>query len=158
MSLSYDAAVEIAAPRERVFDAITDLEKVKEWMPNLVAFEKLTPGPLAVGSEWRETRKMMGTKASEVFEVVSLDPPRQIGLRVDGTRGTTGKGEYLFDYRLDPTSEGTRLRLEGQVLMPKASWFARLMSKMMIGVFKKACTKDMLALKSHLESQRRGQI
>lgn len=156
MTLSYMSSVEIDTPPERVFAAITDLDQIRRWMPNLVALEALKPGPVKVGSEWRETRKMMGHQASEVFEVTSLDPPRQIGLRVDGTKGTTGKGVYLFEYRLEPTGGGTRLSLDGHVVMAKAGFLTRLLGKLMIGAFKKACTKVMQARMAFVETDARA--
>jgi uncharacterized protein YndB with AHSA1/START domain len=80
------------APPERVFAAITDIETWQKWMQNLVRVEKLTPGPFAMGSQWREVRKIMGKEGAEVFEVVAIDPPRGMELYVDGAKGSTKKG------------------------------------------------------------------
>ena len=57
MALTLNLRQEIDAPLERVFAVMTDLERANEWMPNFVGIEPLTPGKLAVGSRWRETRK-----------------------------------------------------------------------------------------------------
>lgn len=51
---------------------------------------------MQVGSQWKETRKMYGKQASEHFEVVSIEEPNKIILRCDGTKGTTGKGEFII--------------------------------------------------------------
>ncbi|WP_153727910.1 SRPBCC family protein [Salinibacillus xinjiangensis] len=45
-----------------------------------MAMERLDDGPIKVGSEWKETRKMFGKEASEYFEVKELQEPKKIVL------------------------------------------------------------------------------
>jgi hypothetical protein len=131
---------------------MTDLDSWPRWMQGLVRVEKLTEGPYAVGTRWRETRKMFGSEASEVFEVTGYDPPRRIGLFVDGTQGTTGKGAYRFVYTLEPAAgNATRLRLDGEVDMPGV--VARVLGFALKGMFRKGCERDTRALKAYLEGQ-----
>src|SRR5262245_22426694 len=138
MPLTMSHTMDIAAPPERVFAAISSVDALHAWMPNLVSIEPLTEGNVRVGSQWRETRKLMGHQASEVFEVTALDAPRRLGLRVDGTKGTSGKGEFLFDYTLEPTPAGTLLKMDSVVNMP-GGWFIKLLGKFFCGMMKKAC-------------------
>jgi hypothetical protein len=105
-----------------------------------------------VGTEWRETRRMFGREASEVFAVTACEAPSRLSLLVDGKRGASRKGEYRFEYVLSPEGTGTSVRLNGQIDMP--GWIAGLMTRMFIGMFKKAHDKDMRALKQHIEKQR----
>jgi hypothetical protein len=58
-------------------------------MPSLVRIEPLTEGPMRPGSEWRETRRIFKREATEQFEVTTMEPPRHLGLRVDGTKGAS---------------------------------------------------------------------
>jgi carbon monoxide dehydrogenase subunit G len=152
MPASLTSELHIDASPDRVFAAMTDLDGYQHWMNGFVGVEKLTQGPVGAGTEWRETRRMFGREASEVFEVTAYEAPSRLGLRVDGTRGASRKGEYRFDYRLVPEGSGTRVCLSGAIDMP--GWFAGLMTRMFAGAFKKAIDKDMKALKQHVEKQR----
>ena len=146
---SFELEAFINATPERVFTALTDIDDWKNWMPGLIGLEKLTTGPFETGTAWRESRKMMGHTATEQFEVTAVEPLRTIALRVDGTKGTTGKGEFRFTYILAPEAPGTRLKLSCEIHMP--GWFAQTFPGMMSGVFKKACNKDFEAFKAYLE-------
>jgi uncharacterized protein YndB with AHSA1/START domain len=150
MALQFESKKTIAAPADRVFAAMTQTDEVKQWMPNLVAFEPLTDGPLRAGSQWRETRKMFGKAASEVFEVTSFHPPKHLALRVDGTKGSSKKGEYRFDYQLAPQGANTELTMRGEIRVD--GWFSTLMAKLFAKTFIAACAKDLDAMKRWVES------
>jgi uncharacterized protein YndB with AHSA1/START domain len=149
MAAAFSTAVYIEAPPAVVFEAMTNLDAASQWMPNFVRLEKLTPGPLAPGSEWRETRKMFGKEATEHFRVTRLDRSSRMDLLIDGSKGTSRRGEYAFVLELVPERTGTNLELTGEVRMP-GIW--GLFSRFMAGSFKKACHQDLEALKAHLES------
>ncbi len=147
--MDFSTETRIKATSTQVFEAITDLEGWQNWMPNFVAVEKLTEGDIGIGTEWKETRKMFGKAASEVFEVTAYDPPNRLGLRVDGTRGTTGKGEFLFDYELLSDGGATLMQMTGEVNIP--GFMAKVMGKLFFGAMKKAIDKDHAALKDYVE-------
>lgn len=153
MSIRYEASEVIGASAERVFDALLDLDAALLWMPGAVRMERMSSGPLHEGSEWRETRKVFGREATEQFQLIGLDRPRRLALRVDGTKGTTGRGEYLFTYRLEPVSGGTEVHLDGEIR--GLTGVARRFGKLFVGPYRKACAKDLKALKQYLESEAR---
>ncbi|WP_404452111.1 SRPBCC family protein [Virgibacillus necropolis] len=126
-----------------------DLDSAKNWMQGLVGIERLDEGPLQVGSQWKETRKMFGKEASEHFEVIELEEPEKIVLRCDGTKGTMGKGELVFTYIISSSDDYTDITLSGEV--KGLTGLSKLFGKMMAGTFKKASAKDLDALKSYLE-------
>jgi uncharacterized protein YndB with AHSA1/START domain len=140
----------IDAPPERVYDVATDLDGVGSWMNGLVRIEKLTDGPYAVGTRWREVRQMFGREAAEEFEVKACQRPTGFELYVDGAKGTTGRGEYHFAHRFLAEGSGTKLhlamRIEGMGLM------GRFLGPIMIRSFKKAIRKDLQAMKIHIEA------
>ena len=150
MSVQFEASERIGTSAEQVFDALLDLDAAHRWMPGFVRLERLTSGPLQVGSEWRETRRFLGKEATEQFELIEQDRPHRLALRVDGTKGSTGRGEYLFTYRLGPANDGTEVRLSGDIrgLPGVTSWFGKLL----VGPYRKACVKDLKALKRYLEA------
>jgi carbon monoxide dehydrogenase subunit G len=140
----------IAAPPERVFAAMTDLEGAAAWMHGLVRLERLTDGPIAVGSRWRETRRILGREGSEVFEVTGMEPGRSLDLYVDGTRGSSRRGEYRFRHVVEPSGTGTRLRIDGEI--SGMGLAARVLAPLLRGQFQKAIAKDLAGLKRHLEA------
>src|SRR5882672_3899636 len=87
--MTFSTAVYIEAPPALVFDALSNLEEAKEWMPNFVSIEMLTPGPVGAGTEWLQTRKTFGKHSTEHFRVTRWHPPSRLDIRGDGMRGTT---------------------------------------------------------------------
>ncbi|MCS0652477.1 SRPBCC family protein [Cytobacillus firmus] len=149
MSIHFEVKRSIQASAQNAYKALIDLDSAKDWMNGLVGIERENSGPLIVGSQWKETRKMFGKEASEHFEVVELDEPNKIVLRCDGTKGTTGKGEFIFTYIIVPAGDASEVILLGEIkgLTGFSKWFG----KMMAGAFKKACAKDLDALINYLE-------
>ena len=155
MPAKFSSEFTIKAPPEAVFAVITDVDQWDQFMQGLVNIELLTEGPFGKGTCWRERRQLYGKEATEVFEVISYDPPRELGLFVDGSEGTTGKGEFHFLYTLIPIDENaTSLTLDAQIIMP--GFIANLLTRMMVGMFKKACEKDTAALKTYVEEETQG--
>jgi uncharacterized protein YndB with AHSA1/START domain len=149
MSVTFTTAVYIEAPPAEVYAAITDIDSWKNWMPGLIRIEKLSTGPFGPGTRWRETRKMFGKEATEEFEVTRAQPPKRIDLRVDGSKGTTGRGEFLFTYDFVPDRNGTNVELAGEIRMGNPLFNA--LGRLTRGRFKKASHKDLEAFKAHLE-------
>jgi carbon monoxide dehydrogenase subunit G len=148
--MTFSTAVYIEAPPAMVFDALSNLEEAKEWMPNFVSIEMLTPGPVGAGTEWLETRRMYGKQSTEHFRVTRWQPPSRLDIRVDGMRGTTGRGEYLFTFELMPERGGTNVELAADIRMGGV-W--DVIGRLFLGSFKRASHRDLEALKTHLESR-----
>ena len=138
------------APRDVVFDAATDIASFEKWMPNFISLEMLTTGEFRVGTQWRETRKFFGKSATEVFEVVVLEPGERFDLFVDGEKGSSGKGQYRFCHTFETEGDGTRMTIEGEV--GGMSKVAELFGKVFLGAFKKAVVKDIQALRDYVAS------
>ena len=149
MSATFATSVYVEAPPPVVFAALSDIDHWKDWMPDFVGVEKLTPGPLAPGTEFRETRKMFGRQATEHFRVTRVEAPSRVDLVVDGSKGSSKRGEYVFTYELVPDRSGTNVEMTGDIRMPGIWGF---FSRRLVGTFKKLCHKDLEALKHHLES------
>ncbi|MCM3439459.1 SRPBCC family protein [Metabacillus halosaccharovorans] len=151
MSIRFEVIRTVQVTKQRAYFGLLDLNSAQKWMKGLVKIERMDEGPLKVGSEWRETRKMFGTEATEHFEVVELQEPHKIVLRCDGTKGTTGKGEFLFTYILSTKNNSTEIKLDGKI--NGLTGLAKFFGKIMAGTFKKACAKDMDSLTSYLEKE-----
>ena len=106
----------IARPPAEVMAALTDYDRLGEWMLKVVAFEKLTEGPLRVGSRWKHLRQRFGETAADLNEVVRLEPPHRFDVHIVSTRSRNVRADYLFSFRLEPEGEGTNviLTVEGE--------------------------------------------
>jgi uncharacterized protein YndB with AHSA1/START domain len=139
----------VDAPPERVFPALADPEMVARWMPGFVRFERLTEGPVGAGSRFREVRRMFGREAAEVFEVREFDPPRTLGLFVDGRNGSSKKGEFHFVYRLEGRGGRTEVVLDGEVA--GMGRFLEFLGRLLAGTMRKSCDRDLAAMKAFVE-------
>ena len=149
MSIEFQVTEILPAPPERVFQAMTDIDDFGTWMPGFVRVERVGDVAEGVGTRWRETRKMFGKEATEEFEVTHHHPPSHLAIRVDGSKGTTGRGMFDFDYKLAQRVGGTEVRMTGRIdglLPPVLNWMGRLMT----APIKRACARDLRALAEHL--------
>ncbi len=152
MSIQFKVKQTFQLPRDKVFVALLDLDAAKHWMEGLVRMERLDNGPMKAGSKWKETRKMYGKEATEYFEVLELERPNKIVLYVDGTKGSTGKGQYMYTYILRSTADGTEVSLHGEI--SGLTGLTKIFGKMMKNIFAKACAKELETLKHYLEKSR----
>ena len=105
------ASVEIAAPPERVFRALTDPEELIRWWgsPDTYRTEEWT-ADLRVGGHWRARgHGADGRPFSVQGEFLKIDPPRQLVQ----TWAPDWEGGFVttITYRLEPLTGGTRLTL-----------------------------------------------
>lgn len=151
MPITFCLAEAFPRPPDTVFTALVGIDAWERWLPGLVRIERVTPGPFGRGTRWRETRRVFGRDATEEFEVVEYEPPRRLGLRVDGRRGSSKRGEYLFEYRLAPSATGTELVLNGEIRL--GGWL-EVVGRLFVLPFRKAMEKDLAALATYLSSER----
>ena len=139
----------IAAPPEKVFAVASDFAGAAERIDGILRVEMLTPGPLAVGTRFRETRKMFGKEASEEMTVVELDAPRRYVLLAEshGSR-------YRSELRFEPEGAGTEIVMtfRGEPLTLAAKVMSVLMKPMLESMVK-LCARDLADLKRWIEAQ-----
>jgi len=112
---------DVAAAPQEVWRVLTDLDHAAETLSGVSAVEVLTEGPYAVGTRWRETRKMFGKEATEEMQVTAVEAPARTTVEADsaGVR-------YVTDFALTPTADGTRLAMTFSARQPNPSTVQRL--------------------------------
>lgn len=86
----------VSAPPEAVWEVLTDLDQAVRRLSQLTDLRVLTDGPYAVGTRWRETRRMMGASETQEMVVVDNDPLRRTVLEaVDAS--TTYRSSFLLE-------------------------------------------------------------
>ena len=101
--IRFSNTIEIGRPPEEVFAYLADLEHTPEWNWAITSTRKLTLGPVAVGSRYRQTRSVP-RPAVEMLEVTRLDPDRRIEVV-----GDLASFPAHLTYELSPRPHGTTL-------------------------------------------------
>jgi uncharacterized protein YndB with AHSA1/START domain len=103
-ALSYRTEIMIQRPPEEVFDYCSDLRSELQWNPKVKYVEKLTDGPVRIGTRYRARWSNSGPTA---VEVVQFDRPRRwetnaeargMSIRFQGTVTDAGPGTRYTAY------------------------------------------------------------
>lgn len=140
---------QVAAPPDVVFAVASDLPRAAEHISGIERIEMLSPGPVGVGTRWKETRTMFGRSATEELEVAAFDPPHGYTIASESC-GAAFECRFSFQ----PSDGGTLVTLDLEYR--PVSMFAKLMSPlsgMMIGSAEKAMRQDLADLKQAAESR-----
>jgi len=100
---SFENTVIIRRPVEDVFAFLADFENVPKWNYAIVETRKVSPGPVGVGTTYRQTRSVPRT-SEERFEVTVFEPARRLEVQ-----GRIGPFRAKIGYLLEVTGGGTRL-------------------------------------------------
>lgn len=135
----------IARPPEQLFDLLSDSSRAVELMPSTTRMEKLTSGPVGVGTRFRETRMMNGEPRETDLEVVRYEPPTDYAVR-NVTQGI----ESVYHYRLEPEGQGTRITLEATV---SGSGLRALAAPVVAAILKREDSDHLARLKAVAEGE-----
>jgi len=139
----------IDAPRERVFEAFTDLDRMAERIEGIERVEKLTDGPMRVGTRWKETRVMFKRESTEELEVTGFDPPESYRVECDSCGS-----HFTSVFRFEPEGDATRVTME--MSYRATSLFAKLFRPigfLMAGSIKKCIDQDLDDAKRAIEAE-----
>jgi uncharacterized protein YndB with AHSA1/START domain len=130
--------VEIAAPREVVWEVLTGFEQWPDWNPDVKSMS--LEGPVAPGSEFR-WKAGPGTIVSTLEQV---DPPRYLRWR-----GRTLSIKAVHEWHFEPSNGGTRVETEES--------FSGLLARLFRGPLQKTLDRSTESGLEHLkrESERR---
>ena len=157
-SIAMKVERDVAAPAERVWELITDLDRAAEVVSAIKALERLDDGSeFGVGTRWTETRKMFGRSSTEEMKVTSIDAGRSYTVETDATGA-----HYTSVMAVEPKGEGSiiSMSLEGEAT--NAVWkIAAVFGKLFEGSTRKALLRDLdeiaaEAEKGHLQGKERA--
>lgn len=100
----YEHTVEIDRPREDVFAFITEPANYPRWQPSLVEISPHSPGPLRVGSEATERRRLFGREVETTWTCVEDEPVSRSAIESDEA-AVPFRGTFV----LEPLGGATRL-------------------------------------------------
>ena len=134
----------IARRPEDVFLFAANLDNAPKWINGVVRAEKLTDGPIRVGTRFRETRRFGKSEHSVEIEVLAHEPPR-----IHAAGGKFPGGQAVYRYTFTPERNGTRVEMQAEVRGRGLGW---LMVPLMIAAMKKTDGDHLTALKRNVES------
>jgi uncharacterized protein YndB with AHSA1/START domain len=140
----------IEAPPETVWLYTADLDTWAKTVSAIVKVEKLTDGPVGVGTRFRETRVMFGREASEEMTIVEFAEPHRMAFDAD-SHGCA----YHSVMRFEPHADGhTRAIVEFNASPHTlgARVMSLLMGFMMKGSICKALEGDLADIKQACEA------
>jgi uncharacterized protein YndB with AHSA1/START domain len=103
------ASVELAAPRERVFQALASKEVTNWWVRAGVFDTRDWAGDLCIGGRWRASGIARGQPYEIEGEFLEIDPPRKL-VHTWHLVGTPNAPTTVM-YHLERTDGGTRVTL-----------------------------------------------
>jgi len=105
-----EGEIDIDRPVEEVFDLVADERNEPRYNPRMRRAEKITEGPIGVGTRYRAETVSMGRAAPMVIEVTDYDRPR---LLASMTHLSSMEIRYTLTFEAAP--EGTRMRWSGDL-------------------------------------------
>ena len=125
---------------EHVFARLIDVEAWPELIDAIDAVEKLTPGPVSVGTCVRETRTMFGRTAHEVMTFAEIDAPHGFVLTAEN-HGMAYRTEHAF--REKDGGVEVAIIFDGRPVTRINYVMAPIMKFFMSGMIKRALQEDM---------------
>lgn len=141
----------IAADRDRVWKALTDLAGLERVLSSVTKVEVLTDGPFSEGTRWRETRRMFGKEATEEMRVTACEPPERHVVEAEshGMR-------YISEWLLVPHGSDATIVAMTFTAVPTGGGVAKFFATVLRGLgtraVRKAVLKDLDDLATALES------
>lgn len=141
--------IQIQRPKSEVFEAFTDVDRWAERVDGIVRVERLSEGPVANGTRFKETRVMFKKEHSEEMWFDDMAPPDSYTIR-----GESCGSKYTTTFRLRERDGGTQVDM--CMDCEAVSFMAKIMKPigfLMMGPMKKIMTKDLEDFKVSLEAQ-----
>ena len=134
----------IDQPVDVVFDYVADQSNEPHYNPHMIRAEKITPGPVGKGTQFRSAVASMGRTAEMLIEYTGYDRPTLLASTI-----TMAQADFSYLLMFEPAGAGTRMRWAGQV-RPKGAF--RLLGPVISWLGTRQERRIWASLKQHLEA------
>lgn len=117
--MRFESSIDINAPAKKVWALIDRLEEWPQWMPSIKNIERVSKGPLTVGSQLSVTAKVSGLTVTLLMTIIEFVPERTVVMQ-----GKTLGTNLTRFYNLEPVNGKTKVTIGGDVSGALA-WLAR---------------------------------
>jgi hypothetical protein len=139
-----EGEIVIGQPLDVVFDYVADQSNEPQYNPQMVRAEKITPGPVGKGTQFRSAAASMGRTAEMLIECTEYDRPARLA-----STTTMRQANISYTLTFEPAAGGTRMRWSGQV-RPKGA--VRLLGPVITWLGRRQEQRIWTSLKEHLEA------
>jgi uncharacterized protein YndB with AHSA1/START domain len=139
-----DGEILIGRPIGEVFDYVADQSNEPQYNPQMVRAEKITPGPVRKGTQFRSAVASRGRATEMLIEYTAYDRPRLLE-----STTTMTQADINYTLRFEPAAAGTRMRWSGQV-RPKGTF--RLLGPVITWLGSRQEQRIWANLKQHMEA------
>jgi uncharacterized protein YndB with AHSA1/START domain len=140
--------INIKTPVEKVFDLVSDIDNMKQWMDSLIESE-YTSGfdpENAIGVKFRQRASEMGQEVEYEGEIIAYEKPTLFAVRVGNK-----KFAAEIKYRLSTSDDGSLLKYSAELV--KASLAFRLLASAFSATAEKTLARQMQNLKKLAETK-----
>ncbi len=117
--MRFESSIDINAPPDRVWALMDKLEQWPQWMPSIKKIERVSKGPLAIGSQLSVTAKVSGLTVKLLMTIIKFVPEQTVVMQ-GRALGTSLTRFYI----LEPLDGKTKVTIGGDVSGALA-WLAR---------------------------------
>lgn len=141
--MHFDLEITVNRPVDEVFRYAADIEHVPEWAKPARTREKLTEGPIGVGTRYRAVDQMPGRRIEFIEEVTIYEPNRRAAFSL----GEPINGQ--IDARFQPVEDNTKVDFS-VALNPTG--LMGLLEPVMAKPMRRMFEKDLANLKAAVEA------
>jgi uncharacterized protein YndB with AHSA1/START domain len=128
--VTYETMGELEMPKEEVFALYNDMDKIKEWIPEIVEVETLVETPDKIGSEFRMIVENNGQEMEMMERVVDFVPNEKVALSFDAGM-MLKKDVFTFEER------GNTTLIKGSHEVEGSSYYTKCVFAFFKGPFQK---------------------
>ena len=111
---SVRTSIDIAASPERVWELVTDLNRLDEWVSIHRNFPTPPPADVKEGTSFQQTLSVAGTPFAVDWTATEVEGPQRLTWHGTGPAGTTAQTTYS----LVAAGDGTRFEYENDFKLP----------------------------------------
>jgi carbon monoxide dehydrogenase subunit G len=108
--MRFESSIDINAPAKKVWALIDRLEEWPQWMPSIKKIERVSKGPLTVGSQLSVTANVSGLTVTLLMTIMKFVPERTVVMQ--GKAMGTNLTRF---YTLEPVNGETKVTIGGDV-------------------------------------------
>ncbi len=145
--IQVECSTQVAAPREEVFAYLTDVDKLPSWQSGVTETTRITPGPVGVGTQFRQKARVGPWKLDVLCTVTDVKTNERYAFQAR----STGPIDCDVAFDLQPVAGGTRLTVNGRARI-KGVW--RLLSPMLGMGLRKETRQELATIRLIVEARK----
>ncbi len=140
-----EQSVVINRPTEEVFAFVADIEKMSQWMSELVEAKQTSEGPVGVGTTYMAVATPLGRRAESTQDVVEYEPNSKFAIK-----STSGPVASKDEFTFESVAGGTKVT---RVTEAELGGFFKLAEPLVARMLKRQFETNFANLKDILEAQ-----